>query len=692
MAIQIKGSHIPKVAPGAGELEERELAVNTIDGKLYTKTPSGVIIEIGADNINTGLETPTSTGGVHSGHRYINATDIVDFLPLGIDATDLSYSSGIGSIGAHGTGSFTAGIDATAKGINSVSIGKGAYVEGDNSFSIGNSINTTKNLSINIGNSSTIGGSVGTIGSFSLGSSNNIVGDGSVALGYNNNIPYNQSILIGSDNESFLSKSYALGLSLKTNNVEGGVVLGKFNNVINDKNFIIGSGTTDSDRSNSLELDANTGVLKLPKLNSVGNIQSNYDVITLGYLESYSNIVRTVNGYAGNVSLTAADIPEQVGVDKHWLLQAERDQIVANTNAIPTKEPLLPSAGDVNKVLTVTDPLNRIWEWKTLEATSVSIHIGDLLDVDQFDSTDANKYLKVNGAGTVVGYEFMTRTELQLRNVGGSSTDPVSGLTFELADDPYYWGVNNATKDLVDSLNVLASIPNTTTAGDELVLKFTVIDPNSGEVTQHYELDKASNLPYSNASSGLTATDVQGAIDELNTGLSSSTLAGLGDTSISSPANNDVLTYDGTNWINSSVIWSSISQNATSIGDLTTLTTDDKSDLVNAINEVDANTDTNTTNLNNEATRATGVEGDLTTLTTDDKSDLVNAINEVDANTDTNTTNISSLQGYILGSGTTASRPSTTLSGAQYFDTDLVKPIWWDNAGSQWVDATGTAV
>ena len=689
MAIQIKGSHIPKVAPAAGELEERELAVNTKDGKLYTKTPDGVIIEIGADNINTGLETPTPTGGVHSGHRYINATDLSDFLPLGIDATDLSYSSGVGSIGASGSGSFTAGIDATAKGSNSVAIGRGSYVDGDNSFSIGNSVNTNKNLSFNIGNSTTIGGSAGVIGSFSIGASNNITGDGSVTIGYNNNIPYNQSILIGSDNESFLSKSYALGHSLKTINVEGGIVLGKYNNPVNDKNFIIGSGTTDADRSNSLELDANTGVLTLPKLNSVGNIQSNYDVITLGYLESYSNIVRTVNGYAGNVSLTAADIPEQVGVDKHWMLQAERDQLVANTNAISTKEPLLPTASDVNKVLTVTDPLNRVWEWKTLEATNVSLHIGDLLDVLQFDATDANKYLKVNGAATEIGYEFITRAELQLRNIGGSTTDPISGLAFELADDPYYWGVNNATKDLVNSLNVLAAIPNTTTAGDELVLKFTVISPSTGAVIQHYELDNASNLPYSNASSGLSATDVQNAIDELNTGLSSATLAGLVDTTISAPANNDVLLYNGTSWINSSGIWSSISQNATNIGDLTTLSTTDQSSLVNAINEVDTNADTNTTNI-----------GNLSLLGTTVKSDLVSAVNEVNNNTVTNagnisnnTTDINFLRSFVLGSGTTANRPTSPTVGAQYFDTDLTKPIWYDgNATTGWVDATGTAV
>lgn len=41
-------------------------------------------------------------------------------------------------------------------------------------------------------------------------------------------------------------------------------------------------------------------------------------------------------------------------------------------------------------------------------------------------------------------------------------------------------------------------------------------------------------------------------------------------------------------------------------------------------------------------------------------------------------------------SGTTAERPYNLVVGFQYFDTTIGKPIWWN--GSNWVDATGTAV
>ena len=71
---------------------------------------------------------------------------------------------------------------------------------------------------------------------------------------------------------------------------------------------------------------------------------------------------------------------------------------------------------------------------------------------------------------------------------------------------------------------------------------------------------------------------------------------------------------------------------ASLIGDLSNLTTTEKSTVVGAINEVDYNTDTNTTSI-----------GTLSSLTTTVKTDLVSAINEVDGNTDTNSTSIGDL-------------------------------------------------
>lgn len=77
--------------------------------------------------------------------------------------------------------------------------------------------------------------------------------------------------------------------------------------------------------------------------------------------------------------------------------------------------------------------------------------------------------------------------------------------------------------------------------------------------------------------------------------------------------------------------------NALNIGDPTTLTTESKSNLVSAINEVDSHTDTNTTNIGtnttNIATALTNI-GVMTNLNTTNKSSLVGAINEVNGKTD----------------------------------------------------------
>lgn len=86
--------------------------------------------------------------------------------------------------------------------------------------------------------------------------------------------------------------------------------------------------------------------------------------------------------------------------------------------------------------------------------------------------------------------------------------------------------------------------------------------------------------------------------------------------------------------------------NESSIGDLTTLTTTAKSNLVSAVNEVDSDLGTLSTTVGNHTTAIadnTSDIGTLTNLTTTAKNNLVSAINEVDSNCDTNTSAIGNL-------------------------------------------------
>lgn len=85
------------------------------------------------------------------------------------------------------------------------------------------------------------------------------------------------------------------------------------------------------------------------------------------------------------------------------------------------------------------------------------------------------------------------------------------------------------------------------------------------------------------------------------------------------------------------------------IGDLTTLTTTNKSSLVGAVNELDDDIETNATNINTNTTNISTINskiGTITDLTTTDKSSLVGAINEVDGGVSELTTKTTNMGAY----------------------------------------------
>lgn len=65
-------------------------------------------------------------------------------------------------------------------------------------------------------------------------------------------------------------------------------------------------------------------------------------------------------------------------------------------------------------------------------------------------------------------------------------------------------------------------------------------------ITDGQNITTASAVTYDNTASGLTATDVQSAIDEVN----GKGIGDIDDVNLSSPVDGDVLAYDGTNWVN----------------------------------------------------------------------------------------------------------------------------------------------
>jgi hypothetical protein len=74
--IKIKRSETPSQIPGAGSLEAGELAMNVTDGKFFTKTSGGSVVEIGGAGSVT-LQDVTDNGAVTTNDIVLNGSRLV---------------------------------------------------------------------------------------------------------------------------------------------------------------------------------------------------------------------------------------------------------------------------------------------------------------------------------------------------------------------------------------------------------------------------------------------------------------------------------------------------------------------------------------------------------------------------------------------------------------------------------------
>jgi hypothetical protein len=120
--------------------------------------------------------------------------------------------------------------------------------------------------------------------------------------------------------------------------------------------------------------------------------------------------------------------------------------------------------------------------------------------------------------------------------------------------------------------------------------------------------------------------------------------------------------------------------NSTKIGDLNTLDTTDKSDLVSAINEVNSNEESLSGTVSGHTVSIGDLQGDvgnLVDLDTTDKSDLVSAINEVNGKADDNSSNI----GNLTNLSTTAKNNLVLAINEVLTNLNNTKPVvLYDNA------------
>ena len=74
--IKIKRSETPSQIPGAGSLQAGELAMNVTDGKFFTKTSGGSVVEIGGAGSVT-LQDVTDNAAVTTNDIVLNGSKLV---------------------------------------------------------------------------------------------------------------------------------------------------------------------------------------------------------------------------------------------------------------------------------------------------------------------------------------------------------------------------------------------------------------------------------------------------------------------------------------------------------------------------------------------------------------------------------------------------------------------------------------
>ena len=119
--IQLKRSATSGAAPGTGDLELGELALNTYDGKMYMKkTVSGTssIVEL------TGTQAATSSAFAHDSYKYTASSNQTSFSGSDADSKTLAYTAG--QIQVYLNGVLLDAADYTASNGTAVVLGSGA--------------------------------------------------------------------------------------------------------------------------------------------------------------------------------------------------------------------------------------------------------------------------------------------------------------------------------------------------------------------------------------------------------------------------------------------------------------------------------------------------------------------------------------------------------------------------------------
>ncbi len=270
--------------------------------------PSGTFTTAQGDHsFAFGLGTISSSNGAFSFGTSSTASGIYS-LSMGFHSSATApHAVVIGKMNAgNGAESFTAGYRATSNGLGSIAIGSEVTAEENYAVALGSNGTAGGVNSISIGNNTSANAS----SSAAIGWGAESGGFGAVSLGYNSFANGDYSLCAGPVSFAQGANSVALGTRLTAASFNE-IVVGQYNESLTplsattwnaaDPHFIIGNGTSEGSRSNSMVVYKN------------GNVEISGSLATKSIFGNYINAYMLNDHNNGNVSLSSLGLNMHLG-------------------------------------------------------------------------------------------------------------------------------------------------------------------------------------------------------------------------------------------------------------------------------------------------------------------------------------------------------------------------------------------
>lgn len=278
-----------QVNPGGGYVDLGTTQFMAVPYALYAKT---------SGTSTTGLEALDEGNGI--GWRYIGR-NANRYGNIGSNATDLSFSNSGSTRGATGNHAFTSGLNTTASGSNSTAMGDETTASGFNSTAMGDETTASGTNSIAMGILTTASG----FSSTAMGAGSTASGDRSTAMGLSTTASGTESTAMGGYTVASGLYSTAMGffttasgnrsIAMGSNTTAPSLaetVIGAYNTDYtttpfswntNDRLFVIGNGTSSSNKSNALTVFKNGNATLAGSLTQNSDRRLKQDINTINY-------------------------------------------------------------------------------------------------------------------------------------------------------------------------------------------------------------------------------------------------------------------------------------------------------------------------------------------------------------------------------------------------------------------------